>query len=265
MLKRYSMALSVLFAAILAVTYGAALASTHPDAPECPPAAVASCETAGPQAPRDIDEKAGENPVTFAPAPPAAEMKLCDIHFHRSAEHRAKAFHEAAEDGNGWVCTESMAKPGMEGHMEGHEEKGCEGIGDGDTIEVHWVYTTCDVGPAPCLASCFSAACQNPQLRVEAQVFTLGHHGEKWFKAGYDKAPPPPGDAVQYLGSTTGGAYNPEDACSPFQVTWNVRRDCRPLALRGLDKWCEHNEYGEDHAHSVRDLVTDPGLLSEIP
>lgn len=39
----------------------------------------------------------------------------------------------------------------------------------GDTIEVHWVYTSCDVQPGPTLGSCLSDACANPDLRVETQ------------------------------------------------------------------------------------------------
>jgi hypothetical protein len=70
---------------------------------------------------------------------------------------------------------------------------------------------------------------------------------------------------VEYLGSTTGTAYDNETTCSPLQVTWSVRRDCRPLALESLDEWCRDNVFNEDHAHGVRTLVTVPGLLSQIP
>ena len=58
-----------------------------------PAAAVApmagTCSAAGPQSPRDIGSIAGENPVTFEKAPPFTGMQLCDVHFHRFAEHRA--------------------------------------------------------------------------------------------------------------------------------------------------------------------------------
>ena len=43
----------------------------------------------------------------------------------------------------------------------------------GDSIEVHWVYSTCDVKPGKTLDACLSDACANPQLRVEAQVFLV--------------------------------------------------------------------------------------------
>jgi len=273
MLKRFAVRLTIFSAALLALSHGVAFAD------ECAPAAVVSCETAGPQAPRDVDNPTGTNPVRFAKAPPAADMRLCDIHFHRFAEHKVRDSVDAGRldadtvaalgQGEGYVCREGEAlfatrdEPGTVAHREG-----CQGVGFGDTIEVHWVFTTCDVEPAPCLTSCFSGACRNPQLRVEAQVFYLTDpdypRPEDWAEEGYAAAPPESDDRVEYLGSTTGSAYNEEDACSPFQVTWSVRRDCRALTLESLDAWCEHNEFEEDHPHGVRSLVTKPGRLSEI-
>jgi len=272
--KRFPVLLSILPVAALAVIIPcAALAA------ECPPAPVASCETTGPQAPRDIAEPAGANPVKFAKAPPAAEMKLCDIHFHRFAEHKIRDTVNAERldaerleslgPGAGYVCREGEVlfatrdELGAVGHRDG-----CDGVGFGDTIEVHWVFTTCDVEPAPCLTSCFSDACANPQLRVEAQVFFLTDpnypKADDWAKKGYGSAPPKGGEKVEYLGSTTGSSYNEKDACSPFQVTWNVRNRCRALKLETLDAWCKDNPFNEDHPHGVRNLVTVPEHLSKI-
>jgi len=45
----------------------------------------AVCVGFGPQTPRDIDQTAGENTSTFVTAPPASEMNLCNIHFHKNA------------------------------------------------------------------------------------------------------------------------------------------------------------------------------------
>jgi len=42
----------------------------------------------GPQSPRDIDAIAGNNPRSFSAAPASAEMNLCNIHFHKNAEHK---------------------------------------------------------------------------------------------------------------------------------------------------------------------------------
>ena len=42
----------------------------------------------GPQSPRDIDLKGGNNGRTFNAAPAHTEMHLCNIHFHKNAEHK---------------------------------------------------------------------------------------------------------------------------------------------------------------------------------
>ena len=279
MLKSYPVTISILAATVLAEACGTALAAP-PAKPTCPAPLVAPCAKAGPQAPRDIDETSGENPVRFAEATPAVARRLCDIHFHKNAEHRARAYDTPADDGAaGFVCTE-WTRDRHAGETAPH---GCEGVELGDTIEVHWVYTTCNVEPAPSLLSCFSDACANPQLRVEAQVFFLTDRSfgyqpyrfgdsearwtgpDDWARAGYDSSPPAADGAVVYLGSTTGPAYDNDNACSPFQATWSVRHDCRPLALESLDAWCKDNVFDEHHAHGSRTLVTVPGLLSEIP
>ena len=42
----------------------------------------------GPQAPRDIGSLVGTNNRVFGPAPSYAQMNLCNIHFHKNAEHK---------------------------------------------------------------------------------------------------------------------------------------------------------------------------------
>lgn len=230
-----------------------------------------ACDNAGPQAPRDITSTEGTNAVSFAVAPPAADMTLCDIHFHKFAEHRASGYTEIAGDGDhkGYVCNESTPAAG---HGEGHGSgEGCAGIAAGDTIEVHWVFTTCDVEPGPTLGSCFTDTCRDPQLRVEARVFNLTDDGSgadfASFKASSPGKPtlPEASDPVQYLGSTTGPSYN-DGSCSPFKVTWNVSSACAPLEISSINGWCgkEKNPFTEDHAHGVRLLVEDAALLSPI-
>ena len=235
-----------------------------------------ACDKAGPQAPRDIDSVAGSNTTHFDVAPPASEMTLCDIHFHRNAEHRASGYSKLIGDGDhkGYICNGST--PGI-GHAGGHGDahhapKGCAGIAAGDTVEVHWVFTTCDVAPGPTLGSCFTKTCSDPQLRVEARVFNLTDDGSganfadfRAPKAGDKVTVPPASDPVQYLGSTTGSSYN-DGSCSPFKVTWNVTSACAPLEIGSINGWCgkDENPFKEDHAHGVRLLVEDAALLSPI-
>ncbi|MEY4696653.1 MAG: hypothetical protein RIT14_1081, partial [Pseudomonadota bacterium] len=70
------------------------------------------------------------------------------------------------------------------------------------------------------------------------------------------------GKAISYDGSTTGPSYN--EAGSPFQVTWNVHTKVKKVSIASVAKWLEANEFDEDHAHGVRNLVDDPALLSNI-
>ena len=61
----------------------------------------ATCEGFGPQTPRDIDNVKGENKRTFNIAPASKDLNLCNIHLHKNAEHKAKAFSIYAGDGDG--------------------------------------------------------------------------------------------------------------------------------------------------------------------
>ena len=134
----------------------------------------------GPQTPRDIDAVEGRNQRIFSEAPASTEMSLCNIHFHKNAEHKAKAFSIYAGNGNG------------EGYQSGYRydtallskaelapthAKICDSahstLKSGDTIEVHYVYSTAQIKPGKSLGACFNKAVegQNPQLRVETQVY----------------------------------------------------------------------------------------------
>ncbi len=224
------------------------------------------CIGAGPQAPRDIDSLAGSNPVIFEVAPSIKDMNLCNIHFHRNAEHKSAAYSTFVEDGSysGWACQEPA--PGRLAH-EHAEYNGCQGIAEGDTIEVHWVHTTCDTegkGVIPMgtgLNKCMTTTCVNPELRVVAQVFVLQKNGSLKFTDSLVSNNDP---SVVYTGATTGTTFS-NTHCSPFQVTWDVKKTCETLDIDDFSKWCSNNIYNDNHAHGVRGLVTSETLLSKIP
>jgi hypothetical protein len=231
-----------------------------------------ACEGFGPQTPRDIDNLVGENKLVFTIAQPASEMNLCNIHFHENAEHKAKDFSIYAGDGHegydsGYEC--AMSKELNSDELAWDGEGVCKGVhGDlkpGDTIEVHWVHSSCDVEPGPTLSSCLSERCINPELRVETQVFTLIAEGGLDFNKLQEakNLPTDTGTPVEFIGSTTGPIYN-EQTCSPFQASWSVRPQCAKLNINSVGEWCKGNVFKEDHAHGVRQLVTNPELLSEI-
>ena len=169
-----------------------------------------------------------------------------------------------------------MSKTLTKAELKTPKQEICKGLKPGDTIEVHWVHSSCDVQPGPGLGSCLSAACANPDLRVEAQVFTLvndsnaldfddldydGGRVNGYHQA--DSIPSNTGAPVVFAGSTTGPSYT-EQSCSALQVTWSVRPQCAKVDINTIGKWCQSNDFDEDHAHGVRELVTDSLLLAPI-
>ena len=55
----------------------------------------------GPQSPHDIDSAAGSNNIEFNVAPAYLQMNLCNIHFHKNAEHKGGEFTKYAGNGDG--------------------------------------------------------------------------------------------------------------------------------------------------------------------
>lgn len=239
-----------------------------------------ACDVAGPQTPRDIDSAAGSNPITFASAPTSSELNLCNIHFHQNAEHRAKDFSVFTGAGNskgvggGYQC--QMSKTLSTAEMAPTSGDICHGLKPGDTLEVHWVHSSCKVQPGAGLGSCLSPDCTDPKLRVETQVFTLVNDGKAPKLQDYDYSgkivngrhqanaiPSHTGTPIQFMGSTTGPSYNNE-SCSPLKVSWSVRPQCAKLDINSVGQWCKGNAFKEDHAHGVRKLVIDPKFLSAI-
>ena len=234
----------------------------------------------GPQSPRDIDSRSGRNGIIFSDAPPYAEMNLCNIHFHNGAEHKGGEFTTFMSRGDGSGYANGYQYDGDLGPQEITPIGGaiCPGEGGslapGDTIEVHYVHTTADVAPGKGLGACLSQAAQNPQLRVEAQVFVLVNDqsaldfGSLTALSGTGKGaratgiPSDTGTPVQYAGSTTGPSYN--EVGSPLQVSWSVRPRVAKVDIQSVGKWCRGNVFEESEAHGTRNLILNPDLLSEI-
>lgn len=234
----------------------------------------------GPQSPRDIGSVAGTNKRLFGPAPAHTEMNLCDIHFHKNAEHKGGEFTTYAGNGDGrgymtgfrysGTLTEAESAP-VEGEICPSDHGSLK---VGDTIEVHYVFSSAQAVPGPSLGTCLTDAIKNPQLRVMAQVLVLVNDERAadfveltkyGLKDGLYQAlniPENTGAPVQYTGSTTGPAYN--ETGSPFQVSWSVRPKVLKVNAESVGRWCQGNDFNEDHAHGVRTLVIEQKLLSEI-
>lgn len=233
----------------------------------------------GPQSPRDIDAREGVNQRVFGSAPDVSNMMLCDIHFHENAEHRGGQFTSFAGNGdgqgygtgfkfNGELTDAELAPIDMPVGKSDHGD-----LVPGDTIEIHFVHSTAQATLGNGLGTCLSDSIGNPQLRVETVVAVLVSGGGVDFTemaqikevGGLKQVPNLPtdlGQPVVYEGSTTGPGYN--EKASPFQVTWSVRPEVVKLNIETVGAWLMDNPFGENHAHGVRNLVTNPKLLSPI-
>ncbi len=250
-------------------------ASVEPGA-EVEPAGEALCVDMGPQAPRDIGNPSGANADAFPLAPPSGEMNLCNLHTHTNAEHKGPGFNlfvSSADDG-GFACNETPAlSPAELAPAPG----AFRGVKPGDSLEVHWVHTSCDATPGEGLGACVPDSCDDPLLRVEAQVFlvvndahapdftTMAYGGNRVDGRHQAKSiPSTTGQPVLYRGSTTGPSYD-QSNCSKARVTWNVRPKCSRLDINSLHRWAEQgNAFNESGSHGVRQLVTAPELLASI-
>lgn len=236
------------------------------------------CTDFGPQTPRDITFKAGTNMADFSMAPSSDQLNLCNIHTHTQAEHKGPGFSVFAGPGpsGGYQCNATSELTAAE--LAPFDGDGYEGAQPGDTIEVHWVHSSCDIEPGEGLGSCLSDTCTDPLLRVETQVFLvvndrnalqmtdMDYQAGSGAGSGMHQAsmiPSNTGSPVVFRGSTTGPSYDMK-TCSPLNVTWSVRPQCAKIDVASLHAWGEDNVFNESKSHGVRELVTDPRLISPI-
>ena len=233
------------------------------------------CVAMGPQTPRDISSVTGLNTTAFPMAPASTAMNLCNIHTHTNAEHKAPGYSVFVNDSDygGYACngTEDLTEAEL-APAEGAYGK----VKPGDTIEVHFVHTSCDIEPGEGLGSCLSDTCTDPLLRVEAATFLVVNDSNALDftemaavgkTGGFHQPAMIPSDLgtpVVFRGSTTGPSFT-QEVCSPLQVTWSVRPQCAKVDINSLHKWAEDgNVFNETASHGVRQLVTAPELLSAI-
>jgi len=238
------------------------------------------CTDMGPQTPRDISNVSGKNLLEFAMAPESTQMNLCNIHTHTNAEHKGPGFSVFVNnsDHGGYACNDAKDLTAAELKDPSGGNGAFGYVKPGDTIEVHWVHTSCDITPGEGLGSCLSDTCTDPLLRVEAQVFlvvndpanaldftTMDYKGKApngMHQPGF--IPSDTGTPIVFRGSTTGPSYT-QSKCSPLNVTWSVRPSCARVDISSLHRWAEQgNVFNEKKSHGVRQLVTAPELLAPI-
>jgi hypothetical protein len=277
--KRYFALTASVFALAACSQADAPQAETKPEPAKAAAAAASDelCLTMGPQTPRDIASAAGLNTTTFPVAPASTEMNLCNIHTHTNAEHKGPGFSVFVNDSDygGYACNETATL--TEAERAPYEGNSYGEVQPGNTIEVHWVHTSCDATPGEGLGACVPETCENPSLRVETQVFLVvnDRNAANFMDYAYQgnivgglhqplALPADTGTPIQFLGSTTGPSYT-QSVCSPAQVTWSVRPQCQKLDIASLDAWAESgNVFNEKKSHGVRQLVTAQELLSPI-
>ena len=214
--------------------------------------------------------------MTFPLAPAASTLNLCNIHTHTNAEHKGPGFEVFVNDSDhgGYACNGTADLTDAE---RADAPGAFKGAVPGDTIEVHWVHTSCDITPGEGLGSCLSDECTDPVLRVEAQTFLVvnDENAHDFTDMTYDgnivdgfhqakSIPSDTGVPVVFRGSTTGPSYT-QSKCSPLKVTWSVRPQCTKVDINSLHRWAENgNVFNETKSHGVRQLVTAPELLSPI-
>lgn len=275
---------AVLVFALVPATQGAAETTNVPDEEIAKQRAMLAATTDragfGPQSPRDIEQATGQNTRVFGHSPARSEMTLCDIHFHENAEHKGGQFTDYAGNGDGEGNGTGFRYTGTlaDAELAPYNRKvGVSKHGDlvpGDTIEIHFVFSTAQASLGNGLGTCFNDSISNPQLRVEAVVGVLVNDPNATDFTemaaietidGLYQVPNLPdtlGTPVSYAGSTTGPGFN--ETASPFQVTWNVRPNVVKLNIASLAAWLMDNPFNETHAHGVRNLVVNPTLLSQI-
>jgi hypothetical protein len=234
----------------------------------------------GPQSPRDLTQTEGNNLRVFSPALDAAQMNLCNIHFHKNAEHRGGEFTTYAGNGDGHGHNTGFVYNGTltATQLQATSAQICPteygSLMPGDTIEAHYVFSSAQISPGPTLGACLSDATMNPQLHVEGQVFVLVNDRNALdfnelaahdVQSGYHQPLnmlTNTGTPIRYIGSTTGPSYN--EQASPLQVSWSVRPDVAYVDIETVGEWCNDNTFDEAGAHGVRNLVLNPDLLSPI-
>ena len=237
------------------------------------------CTDFGPQTPRDISQVGGKNMADFTLAPAYSALNLCNIHTHTNAEHKGPGFSVFVNDSKngGYACNETGSLTPEELTDPANGQGAYGDVKPGDTIEVHWVHTSCDIKPGEGLGPCLSEECVDPLLRVETQVFLVVNDENALDFNDFDYAgmvdgarhqaksiPTGTGEPVVFRGSTTGPKYT-QSTCSPMKVTWSVRPQCAKVDISSLNEWAaKKNVFNETGSHGVRQLVTAPELLSPI-
>lgn len=235
-----------------------------------------ACATAQPQSPKDVSN------ALYGTKTPQARvydvglngLKHVNTHYHLGAEHKsingeydtahvttsaARKLLNAGTVEYGFYC-DAKVNALTVSDVAPYTFEHCSNTEVGQTYELHYVYSSGGTGIADGLGGAFALQA-NPTVIVRAQVYYVTNNDADDvddLMSGWNSSRIT--DAVTYSGSTTGRSYNNDDACSPYQITWQVDRECHKVSAKSFDAMCYKmkTDYGmsaDTEPHASRDLV----------
>ncbi|CAJ1334320.1 unnamed protein product [Effrenium voratum] len=225
-----------------------------------------ACTDAEPQSPRDVTPGyVGHLTTRYEPYGEEERRNFlqANLHFHLGAEHRSAGEYDQDPPTSG---LESTVAPGLFCKTDGltapeladYTFEHCKNVSVGNTYEFHWVFSTGapgqladdgnegELGIADGLGGAF-ARTVNADVIVRGQVCLIYNNAslDTDAKTEADYADfltkwrsPKPGQAVKYVGSTTGSSYN-NVVCSPAEGRFQRRPNGQPHGLVIADE--SHN------------------------
>mmetsp|Transcript_4212 Transcript_4212/g.8503 ORF Transcript_4212/g.8503 Transcript_4212/m.8503 type:complete len:365 (+) Transcript_4212:68-1162(+) len=248
-----------------------------------------ACNTAEPQAPRDLTDGASGLMVPKAATlneVQAEALPLANVHFHLGAEHKSEEYANAADSvaydathshrrlaanpRPGYMCSNAQL---TDAQLAPYNFVHCKGsVEVGKSYEVHYVhssagYTSEDLAGVTDLdlmddglgGAANGRGMRNPMIVVQAQVFHIVNDGpfiddmlHGWSVVGHE-------NSVKYPGSTTGPSHD-NQVCSPYAITWHVDKACHVVSPASFDNLCQqmksmYNLESDLYPHGSRKIV----------
>ncbi|CAE7835505.1 unnamed protein product [Symbiodinium sp. CCMP2592] len=230
------------------------------------------CRDAEPQSPRDVSSGfVGDMRARMKPLDGDAikDFTQVNLHWHLGAEHYSKGeydipvgkhlhYRHGVPEWDGHPLVPEGTQPGFfcnlrhyDDYLKPYDFQYCKHAKVGYTYEFHWVFSS--AGPLEREFRIFNGLGQafnrskNPTAIVRGQVCRIINderlRTEDQIEEDYNNfieqwREPYLGDAVRYVGSTTGPSYNNE-VCSPLQVNWHVDTKCCTLTAQTMDRTCQ--------------------------
>jgi len=251
-----------------------------------------ACNTAEPQAPRDLTT--GAQGLMSPKAATLTEeqstsLPLVNVHYHLGAEHKSDEYSDDTDSVAYDAATRRLSsdrrlgsdpRPGFMCSTQGFTDvqlapytfQYCKGdVQVGKSYEIHYVHSSAGYSAEQLVGADIDGmddglggaangrGLLNPMVVVQGQVFQIVNGADDvadmlhgWTVVGHEKS-------VMYPGSTTGPSHNNE-ICSPYFITWHVDLACHQVSPASFDGLCkqmmdQYNLEGDLYPHGSRILV----------